>query len=497
MEQNESSKDRIKNFEIERNLLAGLIKFPESLYDFEQFLTQQDFYFKAAGQVYSVLHYLIIEKDVKRLDSAIILATVSNMVLSFPPGIKITDYINNLINNNTIEFSTIKLLAKEVILMSKRREMWECGNKLQRNMLDGHKFGTIQEVIGVTDEIYFDAIKNFVVEDEMVQAGDGLAERMNKLADAPIERLGFSSGYEKWDKMIGFLRRDMLAFVSARPKIGKSMFGMNIGWHVANKENIPVLYLDSEMTKPEWQDRLLSHASRVDIDYIETGAWARIQDYCPNVQAAISSINKGNMTYISIRSMNIAQILSTCRRFLFKKVKRNSDGQFNPCLFVYDYLKLDYSANLGDSYHLNLAKSVVNFKDFLGSTLTTGLVLGQQNRSGITKTDPKTGKSVVIDTEEIIAGTDEISKSSSNISSLRQKISDEVIADGEKHGDFLLMPFLARQGSGGQWMQQTDGKFCRDYVNFQRNAKQMSFDQLDTKRDILRAQDISHAFVKP
>jgi hypothetical protein len=380
-------------------------------------------------------------------------------------------------------------LAKNVLLYSKRREMWECGNKFQSKMLEGN-FNSMNEIISATDEIYFDHIHNFVVEDDMERLGAGAEYELERRANNPVDNIGFSSGMPKWDDMIGYLRRDMLAFISARAKVGKSMLGLNVARHVAQFEELPVLYMDSEMSREEVRDRLVAHVAQVDISLIENGRW-KSEENAFRTQQAFKVVESLNIEYLSIRGMNIESIMSGCRRFLFKKVKRNHEGIFNQCLIVYDYLKLDYGGNIGDTWHLNLAKSVVNFKDMLGATKTTGLVLGQQNRSGIAKFDPKTHKTITQDTEDTVAGTDEILKSSSNVSSLRFKTTEEKMRDGEEHGNVSLTPFVARHGRGGQWVQLSEGIWDRDSVNLVRTPEKMTIKEISTRGDLERAKSIA------
>lgn len=495
MQREDGSSPTIQNFNIERAFLAGLVRYPEALFEVDQYLTVDDFKSEVSIKIFSVFRNLIIDKDVRKFDPTLILAAIQNFNYRFPPECNITDYVNNLFaDSKNIEYKTVSSLARDIKIFSFRRGGVECGKKMQSEML-AKKFSTLQEVTSSMDEIYFEAINNFVIDDGIEALGAGAGESLNKRADNPIEHLGFSSGFGMWDEMIGYLRPDTMSFISARAKVGKSMFGLNVGFHVAQHEKLPVLYLDSEMSREEVRDRLIAHVAKVDIKLIETGKWKGDKDVCFRIEKAIRTVESLNMQYLSIRSKNINQILSDCRRFLFKYVKRAPDScKFNPCLIVYDYLKLDYSGNLGDTWHLNLAKSVVNFKDLCGKTGAASLTLGQQNRAGITKTDHKNNRTITIDTEEIVAGTDEILKTCSNVSSLRFKTADEINMDGTEHGNTLLMPFVCRNGKGGQWCMLSEGVFCRDYINLERTPETMSFSEKSTKSMILQAKDISKVF---
>ncbi len=488
----EFGKNQIKNSETERNFLAGLYRYPESLFEIEGFLSEKDFYFPDLGKVYSIFKYLIIDKQFTKLDHAIILSTVKNLGYTFSPQCNITDFIQKVaVNSTSIELKTVYTLATEILLFSRRREIWDCGSKMQKKVME-KQFGSQQEIIAATDEVYYDAIHNFTVENDMQSLGMGAGEILHHRADNPVNEVGFSSGYSSWDAMIGNLRPDMMAFVLARAKVGKSIFGLNVARCVAQNLKYPVLFMDSEMSREEVRDRLIAHVAQVNIKVVETGNWRKDKNTCFRVEQAIPIVEALNIEYLSIRSQGIDGIMTGVNRFLFKKVKRDRNGVFNPCFIVYDYLKLDYNSQLGDAWSLNVAKSVVNFKDLLGKSHATGLVLGQMNRMGIAKFDAKTNKTTVNDTEENAGLTDEIVKTSSNTSILRYKVPEELAEDGVQNGNAILKPIVTRHGKGAEWIAPSEGKWVQDYVSLQRNAEMMTFEQRATKSLILKSKSISN-----
>ena len=72
----------------------------------------------------------------------------------------------------------------------------------------------------------------------------------------------------------GGLRRKCVDLVAARPKVGKSMFGDAVAMHVASNLNIPVLVLDTEMSKEDHYNRILANLSGVEINKIATGKFS-------------------------------------------------------------------------------------------------------------------------------------------------------------------------------------------------------------------------------
>lgn len=491
-------KSRIRNYRSEIDTLAGLIRTPETLYDIDTYLHSSDFHSPVASKLYGVIRNLIIEKEIKKLDSAIILHSVNELNFSFPVECNITDYVNRLVETSkSIESGTVLQLAKAIKLYSLRRDMFESGSSIQKAMCLNN-FENLNSIVNAVDEIYAESLSGIVVENETEILGQGAGESLHKRADSPVEHIGFSSGFRFYDEEIGYLRPDSFNYVTARAKVGKTMFGLNVAHHVAQFERIPVFYADSEMDRQAdggIRDRLIAHISGVHMDLIETGKWKHNQDVCDAVIAAIKVAEKLPIYYHSIRATNVAGMISACKRFLHKQVKRNSRGEWNPCLFIWDYIKLDFynEKNLGSNWWLDIAKSVVHFKDFVGQVKQASLVLGQNNQIGIARKDPKTGKMFSADNESVVAGTDEINKSATSTALLRFKNPEEMIRDGDDAGNVLLMPFLSRTGKGGSFVQISEGVFEREYICMKRTAENMTFKEVTTNSIIRKKQDIGHA----
>lgn len=490
-------KSKIRSYRAELDILSGIAKNPEVLYECDGFLHADDFHSPVASKIFSVIRQLIIDKEIKKLDLAIILQRVHELNLSFPGECNVTDYISKILANSSVESGTVLQLAKAIKLYSLRRDIFDSGSDIQKAMATKN-FENIHDIVGTVDEIYAESLSGIVVENETELMGQGVGESLHQRADNPIEHVGFSSGFRFYDEEIGYLRPDSFNYVTARAKVGKTMFGLNVAHHVAAFERIPVFYADSEMDRKAdggIRDRLVAHLSGVGMDLIETGKWKHNKDICDKVITAIRIAEQLPIYYHSIRATNVAGMISACKRFLHKQVKRNSKGEWNPCLFIWDYIKLDYynEKNLGSNWWLDIAKSVVHFKDFVGQVKQASLVLGQNNQIGIARKDPKTGKMFTQDNESVVSGTDEINKSATSTSLLRFKTPEEILRDGEDAGNVLLMPFLSRTGKGGSFVQISEGVFEREYICFKRTAECMTFQEITTNSIIRKKQDISHA----
>ena len=110
---------------------------------------------------------------------------------------------------------------------------------------------------------------NNSVENKPKVLGEDVDGYVQYLADNQCDLLGISSGYQRYDQAIGGgFRRKAVDLIGARPKTGKSMFADNVGFHIAANLDIPVLMLDTEMSKEDHITRLLAKFSSISINDI-------------------------------------------------------------------------------------------------------------------------------------------------------------------------------------------------------------------------------------
>ena len=101
--------------------------------------------------------------------------------------------------------------------------------------------------------------------------GEDIDDYIEFLSENVSDNVGIPTGFPRYDAAIGGgLRRKCVDLIAARPKVGKSMFGDAVAMNVSNL-GIPVLMLDTEMSKEDHLNRMLANVSGVDINKISTG----------------------------------------------------------------------------------------------------------------------------------------------------------------------------------------------------------------------------------
>jgi len=86
----------------------------------------------------------------------------------------------------------------------------------------------------------------------------------NALKEALVTggRTGIQTGYEAYDAMTGGLQSSHFVVIGARPKVGKTTWGLNIAYNIASR-NIPIGVVSLEMGADELITKMVGMDSRV------------------------------------------------------------------------------------------------------------------------------------------------------------------------------------------------------------------------------------------
>jgi hypothetical protein len=222
-----------------------------------------------------------------------------------------------------------------------------------------------------------------------------------------------------------------------------SVLAINVGTHVSRVLKIPVLYLDTEMIKPEQQIRLVARLTETPIDDIETGQCGKDAFTRKRVLDTMDRLEKDKMpfSYKNVSGKPFEEILSIMRRWVMKTVGLNDDGTAKDCLIIYDYMKLMSADGIsGDlkEYQL-LGFMMTALHNFAVRYSLPVLSFIQLNRDGITK-----------EGTDAAAGSDRIMWLCSNFSIYKFKSDDEIkdSPNGLADGNRKLVPVIARHGAG-------------------------------------------------
>ncbi len=303
---------------------------------------------------------------------------------------------------------------------------------------------TTSEILSVVEDLIFNFSTSLDKEnDNPTLIGEGLLEYLQHKIDNPVDQLGLSTGCPVYDAAIGGgLRRGTVNIIGGRAKAGKSMFGNNIGFYIAGKTTIPVLNMDTEMTREDHIDRTLASRTKIPTLDISTGKFSKNPAHVKELQRVagyLCNIKYYPYYHESIAGKQFEDQISIMRRWIMKEVGLRTDGTAYDCLIIYDYLKLMSTQGMSQNLHEHqlLGFMMTSLHNFAVKYSVPILAFVQLNRDGINNEDTAT-----------ISNSDRIAWLCSNFSIFKPKSPDELSEDGPECGNCKLIPVSARHGAG-------------------------------------------------
>ncbi len=352
------------------------------------------------------------------------------------------------------------------------RKIKSIADKIGRDVQDINGDEDVDEIISIAEEPITEFLRQDDTRDKPEKIGEDVDEYINFLVDNKCDQIGIPSGFDRYDAAIGGgLRRKCVDLVSARPKVGKSVFGDNVAINVARK-GIPVLMLDTEMSKEDHLNRILSSLSGVPINDIANGSFSEDEEKYLAVQNAVEEIKDIPYTYVSVAGAPFENILNHIKRWVIQEVGTDENGRTNECVVVYDYLKLMSSSGISGNIqeYQALGFQITNLHNLAVKYDFACLAFVQLNRDGITK-----------ESTDAVSGSDRLIWLCTSFSIFKEKSAEEFAEDGPKAGNRKLVPIVSRHGPGMQ-----DG----NYINMRMEGAHALLSELRTRDEFQRSGDI-------
>jgi replicative DNA helicase len=437
----------IYNFELEKQLLAGLLREPESLAEISNFISISDFYSKQSSlhsAVFSIIQQAIDAGD--EIDEIIVAQRVNDLGLSFEDNLKPSDYIKSLSLRKVPKGNILKT-AKELKKYSIRREILESSQEIAKKMKNIAPESSYREIIELADNVYNSRINLYEIGND---TPENIYEEMEALVEErgnnPVTEFGMMGPHEKINDIYGsLLRAGNITVIVARSGVGKTQFCMDYSTKVSLKYDVPVLHFDNgEMSKEELIMRQCAALSGVSMHLLESGKWRKAgQDVVDKVRSVWPKISKLKFYYYNVGGMDVDSMVNTLKRFYYAKV-----GRGNQMVFSFDYIKTTSESNGNKSEWQVVGEMVDKFKKCVqkeilheGNPMIPMITSVQSNRYGITN---NRNSQNVVDDESIVSLSDRITQFCSHMFILRSKTGDEVESEGERFGTHKLINVKAR-----------------------------------------------------
>ena len=316
---------------------------------------------------------------------------------------------------------TLKACEKELDATNGDEDVMDLISKVEAPILDA------------TADIYQSSNKKTEI------IGEDIDDYIEYLSENVSDNVGIPTGFPRYDAAIGGgLRRKCVDLIAARPKVGKSMFGDAVAMNVS-RMGVPVLMLDTEMSKEDHLNRMLANLSGVDINKISTGKFTENPLEKEKVEKAAQELKEIPYHYISIAGQSFENILALMRKWIYQHVGFDEAGVTDDCLIVYDYLKLMGSEGISSSMqeYQVLGFQITQLHNFMVKYDVPCISFVQLNRDGITK-----------ESTDVVSGSDRLIWLCTSFSIFKMKSEEEIAEDKIENGNRKLVPVVARHGCG-------------------------------------------------
>jgi len=385
----------------ERAVLAGICQYADSVYlEISDLLDLECFTVDSNKLIFECLKNLC-EEGIVSIDIASILSQAKELGYSdFFAKKEELQHLQAVINF-PIHQDNVKKFTTKICKLKIARLLQKQLKDASKNILGINGSESISEIIALAEDPIFD-FTNLISNDDSApeQIHKGLEEYLQDLQDNPVDQVGIPTGFPVYDQSIGGgLRKSTINVIAARPKTGKTLLSDNMGLNIA-KTGIPVLNMDTEMTKQDHINRLIAMMTEIEISKIETGAFANSQSSCNKVKKAAEALKDMKFYHKSIAGKGFDEQLSIMKRWIVKEVGLNDDGTAKDCVIFYDYLKLMDTQGLSSDmkeYQL-LGFMMTSLHNFASKYKIPIVGFIQLNRDGITKesTDTASGSDRII-----------------------------------------------------------------------------------------------------
>lgn len=485
----------IHSLELEKYLLAGILRNPETFTDLDGFIDENDFVNNLHKTIYGVIRQTI--RNQEKIEKVLIAQKINILSLSFED--KVSDILGYLTDLSLIQInhSSVVDIAEELKLVTLRRELSQTGEKIADEMSRLGQETDQNAIISAADAIYNNKIslwdKSGLLPENICEE---LPELLRNKGLNPHEELGFKGPYPMLHRLYGsLLRPGNISVICSRSGSGKTTFLNDLFFKTAEiHNNVPVLHFDNgEMLKEELQMRLAASLSGVPLHLLETGKFAKDRDMVAAVNKISDRLKKHKFYYYNVAGKSVKDMLTILRRFYISKIGRGND-----LLFCFDYIKSTSERNTGNRAEYEvIGQMVTQFKDILSSEIIIPMASAVQgNRSGIVTNRMS---DAIIDDESVFSGGDRTIFFSSQAYILRKKTNDEFGVEQGKWGTHKLINIKARHlGEDIKRalnMVKIGEKYKGNYINLEienfhvtekgdLKAQADSFEKMDIKEEV-------------
>ncbi|NLA78249.1 MAG: replicative DNA helicase, partial [Erysipelothrix sp.] len=163
-------------------------------------------------------------------------------------------------------------------------------------------------------------------------------ENISKMSEQKSNITGLKTSYRDLDNITNGLQPGDLIILAARPSMGKTAFAINLGYHVARFNDLPIALFSLEMPAEQLVMRMLSATAAIEGSKLRSGflnndEWNRLNESATELTALPIYID-------DTPSIRVPEIFSKCRKLSSEK---------GLGLIIVDYIQLISAARSSEN----------------------------------------------------------------------------------------------------------------------------------------------------
>lgn len=337
-----------------------------------------------------------------------------------------------------IDKSNIKIFCEKIKQTYARKEIYDVCETAKNFMLsDESEKLNPGELVGQIEEKITEIANNTINETSVYKMGTNLVERLEERAKFPTLVAGLQVGWNAFDRLTNGGQAGDLIIVCARAKMGKSITLTNWAKKFAIDDELPVLYIDTEMSSEEQEDRLLSIITGIPLQEIITGLFALDTEYgtkeekLEKIKNATEKIKNSPYYHIYMPNFSAEKVIALAKQY---KAKHDIQALF------FDYIKIP--ASQGGSLQQVKEYQALGFftstlKDIAGKLKIPVYSAVQENRNDEKGTEKGAGN---------VAGSDRILQLATKLIFLYAKTEEQIERDSVLMGNRQFKIAYQRNG---------------------------------------------------
>lgn len=428
----------INDITSETGIIATLIRHPEYSFYSEELLPNH-FSNRQNACMYLALTILARE-NIRQADAFNIISALhsSDATKRYADELDVDELqdfidISQSVARDTIE--EYKLLVGNVMDMSFRRDTFRELRECERMCLDTNTHELEQKIYSTLDDVMMNYTSTTEVppfSEAVDKCWDEIRERQNSEGCS-----GYLFKFPALNQYATIERGELFIF-AAEAKQGKSMMLLNCAVDLL-RQDLAVLYLDSELNTRMFTARVLAHLSGVEYKRLTSGRYT--EEEAERIDAARAWLKTRKFTHVYIPMFDQQTIYTT-----IKKVSHTQG---------LDVLIVDYFKSLSDGDAFNSYQELGRLTDFIKNQIAGEMNIAALGAAQLTAT----GK---------VADSAKIGRNASTIAIITDKTPDEIAEDGAECGNKKLRVILNRNG-----MQMSQD----EYIDLQFNGNLISYEQ--------------------